>query len=217
MNYYLLIFGDKYAVKVERKNSREFPAHYYIYDSNYKYLGSAESIKNKSEIKSNRLTESDFEGTKFVSFKFANGGAMMQNQQLINDASQSYVNYYLNDGGGVFKDGGSIPNNYEGRTPEDIWSNLTIEQRRHFLFDHQEELPERFTGYYVVNELAKRDFDSSPKEVKFIFEIHVKTGQYAYGGKTKSAKSMKEIYIEQIASLTNLRPIGVEKFVDENN
>ena len=147
------------------------------------------------------------------------GGVMAQNQQVINDASQSYVNYYLGEGAGqgIYKDGGSIPNNYEGRTPEDVWTNLTIEQRKHFLFDHQEELPERFTGYYVVNELAKRDFDNSPKEVQFIFGIHVETGQYAYGGKTKSAKPMKELYIEQIASLTGTRTVGVEKFVDDNN
>jgi hypothetical protein len=53
---------------------------------------------------------------------FEAGGAMMQNQQVIDDASQSYVNYYLGEGAsqGSYKRGGSIPNNYEGRTAEDV-------------------------------------------------------------------------------------------------
>jgi len=83
---------------------------------------------------------------------------------------------------GIFKEGGAIKNQYAGRTPKDIWDNLTTEQKKHFLFDHQDEFPERYKGYYVVNELAKRDFDNSPKEIQFHFETHVKTGEYNRGG-----------------------------------
>ena len=73
---------------------------------------------------------------------FEAGGAMAQNQQVINDASQSYVNYYLGEGAsqGIYKEGGSIPNNYEGRTAENVWKNWTEAQRSHFLLDHSELL-----------------------------------------------------------------------------
>jgi hypothetical protein len=151
---------------------------------------------------------------------FEAGGAMMQNQQVINDASQSYVNYYLNDGGGVFKDGGSIPNNYEGRTDEDVWSNWTEAQRSHFLLDHSELLDndrmENNLGYTRTVQKDKTFTELTPL-TKRVLDAHIRGGQYAYGGKTKSAKPMKELYIEQIASLTGTRTVGVEKFVDDNN
>jgi hypothetical protein len=40
---------------------------------------------------------------------------------------------------------------------------------------------------------------------------------YAYGGKTKSTKSMRELYIEQIASMTGTRVTGVDNFAKEHN
>ena len=42
---------------------------------------------------------------------FANGGAMMANQQIMADASQQYVNYYLGEGatGGMYARGGMMP------------------------------------------------------------------------------------------------------------
>lgn len=40
---------------------------------------------------------------------------------------------------------------------------------------------------------------------------------FAYGGKSKSKPSMRELYIEQISLLTGARIVGVQKFVDDNN
>jgi hypothetical protein len=146
------------------------------------------------------------------------GGAMMQNQQVINDASQSYVNYYLNDGGGVFKDGGSIPNNYEGRTPEDIWNNWTSEQKIHFMQDHKYNI-------FGDRQISKEDrqkflmtkFKDLSRDLRIIVEDHVQEVQYAYGGRTKSRPSMRQLYIEQIADLTNTREVGVDAFAKEHN
>ncbi len=154
---------------------------------------------------------------------FMDGGAMAQNQQVINDASQSYVNYYLGEGAsqGIYKDGGSIPNNYEGRTAEDVWNNLSKPQRGHFLFDHVSEIEaykqiEKLPNSELV-EAYKSEWSSLDEDIKNRFSNHVREGQYAYGGKTKGRQSMKELYIGQIASLTGTRTEGVEKLINDNN
>lgn len=154
---------------------------------------------------------------------FMDGGAMAQNQQVINDASQSYVNYYLVEGAGqgIYKDGGSIPNNYEGRTPEDIWNSLSKPQRGHFLFDHISEIEaykkiEKLPNSELV-EAYKSEWSSLDEDIKNRFSNHVREGQYAYGGKTKGRPSMRELYIEQIASLTGTRTVGVDAFAKEHN
>jgi hypothetical protein len=43
-----------------------------------------------------------------------------------------------------------------------------------------------------------------------------KGGYMAYGGKTKSRKSMKDLTIEQISSMTGVGKAGIERFSDEN-
>jgi len=113
---------------------------------------------------------------------FMDGGAMAQNQQVINDASQSYVNYYLGEGAsqGIYKDGGSIPNNYEGRTAEDVWNSLSQSQRFHFLTDHNKS--EIQTTDYSLEEFSKKKYRFLSEKVKKSFDKHIQTGQYASGG-----------------------------------
>jgi hypothetical protein len=120
-----------------------------------------------------KLDSEDFRILRNSKKRYSNGG-MMDNISVHDGTS------FMNTP--VYKRGGAIKNQYAGRTPEDIWDNLTIEQKRHFLFDHENEFPERFRGYYVINELAKRDFENSPKEIKLHFKGHIETGQYANGG-----------------------------------
>jgi hypothetical protein len=154
---------------------------------------------------------------------FMDGGAMAQNQQVINDASQSYVNYYLGEGAsqGIYKDGGSIPNNYEGRTAENVWNNLSKQQRSHFLYDHVSEIEEYKNIERLSTSEIRKAFNSEwlslDEDIKNRFSNHVREGQYAYGGKTKGRQSMKELYIGQIASLTGTRTEGVEKLINDNN
>jgi hypothetical protein len=149
---------------------------------------------------------------------FMDGGVMAQNQQVINDASQSYVNYYLGEGAsqGIYKDGGSIPNNYEGKTPEEIWNKeWTDEQKYHFLSDHKNEIgfDEEMYNESSLKRATKRNKSSQgndagfqlidseklvntksselPRYVKFAFQKHIREGQYASGGSLGKA-----LYVE---------------------
>ena len=131
---------------------------------------------------------------------FADGGAVMANQQIIDDASQHYVNYYLNDGAsaGMFKDGGAIKNQYAGRTPRDIWNSLSIRQRMHFLQDHEEEiLEDKKLRYFTDNDLVElihSDWVELDDDVKNAFADHTSRGEYAYGGKMHNYKQMEDNY-----------------------
>jgi len=88
--------------------------------------------------------------------------------------------------------GGAIKNQYAGRTPEDIWDNLSFIQRKHFLLDHLwgneeqveqlrykklEEDDKEFVDYY-----ANRTWKKLSGDVRQAFTSHVKEGQYAKGG-----------------------------------
>jgi hypothetical protein len=129
------------------------------------------------------------------------GGAMAQNQEVINDASQSYVNYYLGLGAsqGIYKDGGAIKNQYEGRTPEDVWDNLTIPQKYHFIEDHLEEIKEvRNIRKLSANDIEKNEWSSLDDDIKRIFTYHVKSGQYASGGSLGKA-----LYVEYSSYFTS--------------
>ena len=156
---------------------------------------------------------------------FMDGGAMAQNQQVINDASQPYVitESFGNPAQqiGMLAKGGSIKNQYEGRTPEDIWNNLSKQQRGHFIYDHVSEIEEyknieRLPSSEIIK-AYNSEWSSLDKDIKNRFYNHTREGQYAYGGKTKSRQSMRELYIEQIAMLTNTRTVGVDAFAKEHN
>jgi len=121
----------------------------------------------------------------------------MANQQVIDDASQHYVNYYLNDGAsaGMFKNGGAIKNQYADRTPEDIWNNLSRGQRSHFLYDHIDAIQE----YKNIDKLPNSevivaynsDWMSLDKDIKNRFANHVREGQYATGGMMPKVSTRK--------------------------
>jgi antirestriction protein len=93
---------------------------------------------------------------------------------------------------GIFKEGGAIKNQYAGRTPENIWDSLSVEQRKHFLIDHLwaneeqieqirykrlEEDDKEFVDYYAVRTWKKLSGD-----VRKAFTSHVKEGEYNRGG-----------------------------------
>jgi hypothetical protein len=76
--------------------------------------------------------------------------------------------------------------------------------------------------YKVISKDEDNDYDGefhdnredAEKELK---ELKNKDMNYGYGGKTKSRKSMKDLTIEQISSMTGVGKVGVERFSDENN
>lgn len=116
---------------------------------------------------------------------FMSGGSVgMANQQVIDDASQGYVNYYLGEGAsaGIYKYGGAIENQYKGRTPEEVWGLLTQKQKEHFLLDHFNHFNvDDFKGKNLI-EIAKMDYKDIPVLVRKEFKHHIEMGQYAKGG-----------------------------------
>jgi len=74
---------------------------------------------------------------------------------------------------GIFNDGGAIKNQYAGRTPEDVWENLTDDQKEHFLYDHQLSLDMDYEKY---------SYEDLPSKVKRKFREHIMDGEYNKGG-----------------------------------
>jgi ppGpp synthetase/RelA/SpoT-type nucleotidyltranferase len=104
--------------------------------------------------------------------------------------------------------GGKIKDQYEGRTPEDIWNNLSLSQKQHFIYDHVEEISE-YKGIenLPTKEIRKAynsDWDNLDNDIKNRFSKHTREGQYAKGGgiptkivnkgKTYNRNTYKAIY-----------------------
>jgi hypothetical protein len=81
-----------------------------------------------------------------------------------------------------FAKGGEIINQYEGRTPADIWFNLSKSQRRHLLLDHA-NIPSGEISMYVGYDT---NYEDLPHFVKQIVKKHFAEGQYAKGGQIAS-------------------------------
>jgi len=87
-----------------------------------------------------------------------------------------------------YSKGGKIKNQYDGRTPQDIWDNLSKEQRAHFIYDHKEEIEEYRGNNFgeLTNQEIKEAYNSSYDEldenIKNRFDNHTREGQYAKGG-----------------------------------
>ncbi len=91
--------------------------------------------------------------------------------------------------GGLMAKGGSIPNNYVGKTPKEVWEMWTYKQRTHFLQDHYLTNLEKTAdkkyydeAYNTINETAYADWNNLPKSVEMAVERHIFMGQYADGG-----------------------------------
>lgn len=117
-----------------------------------------------------------------------------------------------------FATGGSIPNNYAGRTPENVWDNLSKNQRSHFLYDHMDEIQE----YKNIDKLPNSEvrvainsvWMSLDKDIKNRFANHVREGQYKKGG---ALLSPRQRYIAELKGLTGLQQKAIEDYIDENN
>lgn len=129
-------------------------------------------------------------------------GAMSSGEMFMNGgglpagAEQSYVNYYLGEGAsaGIFKDGGGIPNNYEGKSPKEVWELLTLKQKEHFLLDHFNHFDvDDFKGKNLT-ELAKMDYKNIPVLVRKEFIHHIEMGQYAKGGGVRKVGNREYSY-----------------------
>lgn len=138
----------------------------------------------------------------------AGGSVALANQQIIDDASQSYVNYYLGEGAsaGIYKDGGAIKNQYAGRTPEDVWDSLSETQRKHFLLDHYHFLDDAEEveqiklkslddeGKEYINNYSNKTWKKLSGDIRKAFTSHVKEGQYAKGGGVRKVGNREYSY-----------------------
>lgn len=98
-----------------------------------------------------------------------------------NYANELYLKYGQKPLGSYAK-GGEIIDQYEGRTPADIWFNLSKSQRRHLLLDHA-NIPSGEISMYVGYDT---NYDDLPHFVKQIVKKHFAEGQYAKGGQIAS-------------------------------
>jgi hypothetical protein len=98
---------------------------------------------------------------------------------------------------------GGIPNNYRGKTTEDIWNMLTEDQRIHFLLDHEEELrnmdKNKYVGGRKLISIANKKWSDLDEDVQTIFKTHTLMGQYAEGGATDN-----DIYYGVVDAHNNL-------------
>ena len=120
-----------------------------------------------------------------------------------------------------FDKGGKIENQYEGRTPEDVWNNWALPQKLHFLSDHTEEVYGKASVKGETNNdineffanLIYEKYDNLPINTKVALVMHTTRGQYKGGGMLDA----KERYVLEIKGLTGLRKEAIENYIAENN
>jgi hypothetical protein len=81
--------------------------------------------------------------------------------------------------GGMMAKGGGIPNNYRGKTSENIWNELTENQRVHFMIDHAEEIG---LTSNMIPKYAEKGWSDLNEKLQDAFAVHTMMGQYADGG-----------------------------------
>lgn len=123
------------------------------------------------------------------------GGDKSKSKQLSDFKS------YLKDGFTLvkldkkFEKGGTIPNNYEGKTAEQVWNAWSFDQRDHFIADHLKQM--RYFDPKVDLELFKEpqklDFNELPESFKWALKSHVSHGQYARGGKITASDAKRQV------------------------
>ena len=139
------------------------------------------------------------------------------------DVKQPPKRYPKLEKGGYMEDGGKMPNNYEGKTPKEIWDNWTYEQKFHFLTDHKDHKsnPLEMNRFKLSDVADKSSYDELPKNIKLALSDHISEGQYAKGGKTKKVTTPEEYYEKKERAfqnaLKNLDSFDFEMFSEEGN
>jgi len=82
------------------------------------------------------------------------------------------------------EDGGSIPDNYKGKTANEVWNEWTFQQKWHFLEDHADDIKKNGfvpRGSWMM--IAKtKSWENLDKSIQHILTWHTIQGQYAKGG-----------------------------------
>lgn len=103
-----------------------------------------------------------------------------------------------------YAQGGSIPNNYKGKTAEQVWDEWTVEQKEHFYKDNIGQ--PNSIGKNVREDLFSCKYDSIKKVLKkfgrndsdidtFLDKLkeHISEGQYAKGGEMAKGGEVAKI------------------------
>ena len=131
-----------------------------------------------------------------------------KNVKIVMDSKYANVEEYAK--------GGAIENQYEGRTPKDIWDNLSIEQRSHFIYDHAEQiegLKEREFQLGEVRKAYKSNYADLDEDIKNRFENHTRQGQYAIGGRTNDYKS--KFNVDDVVYNKTEKTVGIVRIEDD--
>jgi hypothetical protein len=149
--------------------------------------------------------------------KMSNSKSYLVDLLVEKELSEEEYNQYFEKGGYMAK-GGAIENQYEGRTPKDIWDNLSIEQRSHFIYDHAEQiegLKEREFQLGEVRKAYKSNYADLDEDIKNRFDNHTREGQYAKGGETNDYKS--KFNVDDVVYNTKEKTIGIVRMADDKH
>lgn len=80
-----------------------------------------------------------------------------------------------------------IKNQYEGKTPEQVWAAWNEKQRIHFLEDHKTEIgtimfAKPDSGEFNYKQFVKNNFEGLPFGIQDTVRMHISEGQYEAGG-----------------------------------
>ena len=95
---------------------------------------------------------------------------------------------------GMMAKGGTIPNNYEGKSASEVWEMWSEKQKSHFLLDHSELLDnDRMVHNLGYSRIVQKDMSYSDLTpiTKRVLEAHIEGGQYADGGMMAKGGKLK--------------------------
>lgn len=222
----LLKFGKYYGIERQDRLS-EFNPSIQIYDGsdNYQHLGSANSLNSKSVVKKVRLTKKDFEGTDFIGYVFAKGGALsshglQEGDTIVKTLSRGVQKIKTKDGKTMYVD---LANGYRDDQPPLPFekggetSEKKIKWQDIGIGDFAIVKGTKKTGFVIkaygrkfhlrFNDKSEKTYDAS--ELDFL-----KNDDYAKGGRVLKPI---ERYVLEIKGLTGLTETAVNSFIDENN
>lgn len=83
-----------------------------------------------------------------------------------------------------------IQNQYDGKTPEEVWNAWTDGQKHHFIYDHSEEISDlarknndNVAGMFKFEQYSFKDL---PESVTSVLQSHLEHGQYGKGGEVEN-------------------------------
>lgn len=130
---------------------------------------STDTFKTEIEAEKNRIKIVDYFGDRVVNsiVKFGKDDKGVEGYQVFYDLKKEYAK------------GGSIPNNYERKTAEQVWNEWSEKQKQHFLADHADVIGDSDLGKWSS---GKNNFENLSHLAQVQLSLHISQGQYEHGG-----------------------------------